>query len=203
MIKTNSVGVSTISVNLNNSGAIDAQSGTIASSRTMTLFGSAITNLQISGGVVALDPSFQGGTITNLTLNAADLEGTNAVSGELMLTNCTVSGMLTVLSGGVFNWYGETLAQNASLTVAAGGVLNLESNPYSDFYLYGPLTNQGTVNWNGMNIQVQNDTACGGCQGGLTGRFGTNRAGSGICSAIVALIRSRAMATSSSTTPGP
>ncbi len=47
-----------------------------------------------------------------------------------------------------FNWNGGTI--NGSLIVAPGGVLNLTNN--TTYYIYGTLTNNGTVNWSAGSI---------------------------------------------------
>ena len=53
------------------------------------------------------------------------------------------------------NWADGTLGAGATLTVAANGVLNLGGD--GTLYLYGALTNAGTVNWTGTgNLEIYN-----------------------------------------------
>ncbi len=100
---------------------------------TMTLATNPIPNLQfLSGGTVILGPQFQGGAITNLTLNGATLAGTNSVIGVLNMNGGTVAGPLTVTSGGVMNMTGP-----------------------DDLYLGGAVTNAGAINWLGGNLYLE------------------------------------------------
>ncbi|HEV2208634.1 MAG TPA: hypothetical protein VG167_07650 [Verrucomicrobiae bacterium] len=87
----------------------------------LTLTSDMIDGLAFNDCFLILAPTFQGGTITNLTLSGnAALTSTNFVSGVLNLTGVNIMGSVTVLSG---------------------AVLNIGS----DNYLQGPLTNAGTV----------------------------------------------------------
>ncbi len=104
-------------------------------------------------------------TIAGLVVGA-----TTGVNTQTLLGNgqtLTLNGQVTVNSQGRFNFTGGTLAGAAilagtmtcsggtlnsggSLTVAANGVLNLTGNQY----IYSPLTNNGTVNWQGGPLFV-------------------------------------------------
>jgi hypothetical protein len=53
---------------------------------------------------------------------------------------------------GQFNWFGGTLSGNG-LTILSNGVLNISANG-NTVALGNTLTNQGTVNWTGGNIQL-------------------------------------------------
>jgi hypothetical protein len=126
---------------------------------TVTLLTNLPANLQINGANVWLDPSFQGGAITNLTLEDATLNGTNIVAGTLTLNNANLLGVLTIASNAVANFNGVTEQNGGSaITVAAGGALNI----LNWFNVQGVLTNLGTVNWQGGSIQEYNNTAQGG-----------------------------------------
>ena len=121
---TNSVPVS-----INGPGTVQLTGG------TLTLLTDIITNLPLTGGTVNLGPAFQGGVITNLTIDGATLAGTNTVTG-------------------VFNWNNGTIA-GGPLTIATNGVLNINGN--TTLYLANPLTNAGTVNWTGTgSVDVEN-----------------------------------------------
>ncbi len=109
---------------------------------TLTLPSNVIPNLQMQAGSLVVGPNFQGGTITNLTLDTMTL-----------VSDATVSGVL--------NWTGGTIS--GSLTVASTGVLNLGgSNPKA---LYNALTNAGTVNWAGSGNLIVRNTTCVGVYG--------------------------------------
>ncbi|MGA3268671.1 MAG: hypothetical protein ABSE16_17855 [Verrucomicrobiota bacterium] len=88
----------------------------------LTLLTDVITNLPLTGGNLILGPSFQGGTITNLTLSGAMLLSTNTVTGN-------------------FNWSAGMLS--APLTIAPNGLLTLVGG--ATHYLQNALTNAGTV----------------------------------------------------------
>ena len=104
---------------------------------TLTLTSTAIPNLALTGGTLVLAPGFQGGTITNLTIEGMSLAGTNVVTGT-------------------FNWNGGNVGPGP-LTVAAGGVLVLSGAPGKS--LTGPLTNAGTIFANFGTFQLVNDGA--------------------------------------------
>ena len=168
MRKSAGPGTTTVSVFFNNTGTVDAQSGTIAFLFGGTLGGSfttaagaainltggnftavglpvfsgggqsqmtggalnltqdVIPGLTLAGGTLYLSGTFQDGSITNLTLAGVTLVGTNTLTGTL-------------------NWSGGTIS--AALTVASNGVCNVSSSATK--FLYGPLTNWGTVAWSG------------------------------------------------------
>ena len=128
--------------------------------------------IQFFGATLALDPAFQGGSITNLTLVGATVTGSNSVSGSLTLvdatlggplavqngavlraTNLAIQGALAVQEGGFFNWSGGSLAPGSTLTVAAGSDLNLGGG----IALAGVLASQGTVAWLGGWISLRNN----------------------------------------------
>ena len=88
----------------------------------LTLLTDVITNLPLIGGNLTLGPSFQGGTITNLTLSGAMLLSTNTVTGA-------------------FNWSAGMLS--APLTIVTNGLLTLVGG--ATHYLQNALTNAGTV----------------------------------------------------------
>jgi hypothetical protein len=93
---------------------------------TLTLTSDLIPGLAMNGGTLYVSPTFQGGSITNLTLTGITLAGTNVVTGTL-------------------NW--TTGPMQGSLTVMSNGVLNISGSAEKD--LYWPLTNAGTVTWTG------------------------------------------------------
>ena len=140
------------------------------SAGTIALTNGFIPNLQLTGGTALLEPGFEGGTITNLTLKGASVGGTNTVAGVLNLTG-NVAGPLTVLSnatlnlagnitvpitlapGATLNWTNGFLNPNVPLTVPPNAVLNVVGP--GAVYVEAPLTNAGTINWSGGSFEIQ------------------------------------------------
>jgi len=145
-----------------------------------------VPGLVLQGGFLTLGGSFQGGAITNLSLDGITLTNTLPVTGPLNVTNSTIYGSFTVANGGVVNANSATfqatmavaaggafddngsvtLNAGGSLTVAGGGALNLAS----PLYLYGPLTNSGTINLTNSGISIYNGV--NNYQGGLVNQAG-------------------------------
>ncbi len=142
-----------------NTGAVEAQSGTLQFSGGGTLGGmfsaAAGAAVDFGGGTFVLSGSlsksgagqvgFTGGNIqftgpiTSFDHSAATLVGANVVTGSL-------------------NWTGGDIV--GPLTVAAGGVLNLGGTEQKT--LYQPLTNWGTVNWIGGKLSLYNGAGSSG-----------------------------------------
>ena len=122
---------------------------------SITLLNDVIPNLQLVGGTVSLSPAFQGGSITNLSLNGPTLAGNYTVSGTL---NCGggASGSLLVAGGATLNWTAGALS--GALTVASNGVLNLSGSATKILYAAVTNANGGTINWSGTgNLQFYNN----------------------------------------------
>src|ERR1019366_3057366 len=102
------------------------------------------TAINFAGNLTFTGPT----TIANLVLSGATITGLSNLVGNasLSLTNCTIPDAVTITR--TLNWSGGTL--NGSMTVATNGVLNLMGTQY----ISGPLTNNGTVNWQGGNLVV-------------------------------------------------
>jgi hypothetical protein len=135
-----------------------------------------IPNLQLYGGIyggtyLELEPTFQGGAITNLALNGIILTNlTLAVSnGVFAVTNSPVYGKVVVQKGGQLiaagapgqpTFHGNldlksggvltaasgwlAIPSDGALTVEAGGELDIFGSAYLE--LDGPMTNAGAVN---------------------------------------------------------
>ena len=135
---------------------------------TITLTNTFIANLQLTGGTAVLGPGFQGGTITNLTLNSS-ISGSNTVAGVLNLMG-NITGPLTVLSNATLNLSGN---MNSPVTLAPGATLNwttarlatvslswVPSNAVMNVLgpgtvtLVGAVTNAGTINWVGGGLSI-------------------------------------------------
>jgi len=142
----------------------------------LELAANVIPGMALMGGTLELGADFQGGAITNLTVNNMTLTNTLPVTGTFTATNgTTIYGNFTVensgvLSGGGFNIdgsmtvagggllainfpYEAEIDSDGSLTVEEGGILDLPGA----LVLYGPLTNSGTINLTNGYIQIEND----------------------------------------------
>jgi len=161
---------------LNNSGTVEVQSGTIQLDHGGSLGASLIADagaaLNLTGGYFTVIPGLAvsgagavmvtGGTldlsqvtspISNLQLDGGEAVVTGpsfTLTNTVTSANLTINGTLLVGAGGVLDWSGGEIAPGGSLTVATNGVLNIEGS----VGVQGPLTNAGTVNWQGGNIDV-------------------------------------------------
>jgi choice-of-anchor C domain-containing protein len=146
---------------------------------SITFASNVIPNLQLLGGTITLGPTFQGGSITNLSLANGTLLGTNILSGVLTINGGTLGpGQLLMQPASTLNFCGYL---QETLTVPSNAVMNFTGKTTS--YLYGSLTNQGTINWSNQDIYLENNVtfnnlqnAVFSCQGGLS--FVTYDAGS-------------------------
>jgi hypothetical protein len=89
----------------------------------LTLTNNTIPGLVMKGGNLALGANFQGGAVTNLTLDGISLTNTLPVTGTLVMTNGTLTGSIAVTSGAVLAVDNVTLS--AQVTVENGGELLL------------------------------------------------------------------------------
>ncbi len=151
--KRTATGGTSFDVFFDNSGTVDAQSGTVSFSDGGTLggifqadIGAAIT---FNGGTYTLSrpPNFQGAgsvqfTSGNLTLNQ--------FTGTFTLNGTSLVGQNTVAATGIINLDGSNLGSGASLTVLTNGVLNINAT----VTVAGAFTNQGTVNWLAGNVNI-------------------------------------------------
>jgi uncharacterized repeat protein (TIGR01451 family) len=143
--KSGATGATTIQVALNNSGTVDAQSGSIHP-QAGTSTGNFHAN---TPGAIVFDSG-------NYTLAAgATLTGNGGA--QLSGGTLTVSGTASVPAGNVFTWNGDSAITGAgSLTVASGGTLQITGGG-TRYLDGGTLLNNGTMNWGGSaNISVYN-----------------------------------------------
>ena len=86
----------------------------------MALTNNAFPNLALIADSLVLGPAFQGGAITNLTLNGMELLNALPITGTLTTTNSSIATNLTVAAGGVlsYDYEGEGVI-NGTVTVAA------------------------------------------------------------------------------------
>ena len=96
----------------------------------------------------------QNSTVTSFTVGGSTGSQTLQVANGTVLTSASSS---------------STINANGSLTVASGGALNLAGSAY--LYMYGPVTNSGTINvTNGLIYLYNNGTTA--AQGGLVNLSG-------------------------------
>ncbi len=163
----------------------------------LTLADNPIAHLEYAGGTVVLGPGFQGGAITNLTVDGSSLSNTLPVTGTLVATNGTLSGSFVVASGAVLSVNG--VAMEAQVTVKNGGQMllagsssDLGQNGYAGntncwlwlqsgaqmsaassayLYLWSPMTNSGTCSMTNEGFYVYNNNTAGQ-DGGLVNLAG-------------------------------
>ena len=117
---------------------------------TMQLHDS-IQNLVLSSGTVELLPDFQGGSITNLTLDGSTLSGTHEVTGLLRWRSGTINGALTIQEGALF------LMEGTAAKTLAAGVTNYGAIQFTgsgDVTLQGPAG--GVIENNGLFEMLDN-----------------------------------------------
>jgi hypothetical protein len=157
--KSGGMGTSIINPVFNNSGLLDVQSGMVS------LYGGG------SGDNGAVFRAEVGATLklaNNYTANSGSQltgDGTNLLSGGTFTLNGLVNGSKAVLAGaalagangviaGVMTWTSGSIAAGSTLTIATNGLLVLAGNNGSDYYLYGTLTNAGTIRLVSGNLEL-------------------------------------------------
>jgi hypothetical protein len=149
-------------------------SGSINSSLWAGFYGNGVSgNYMVAGGDVL--------NLTNATLNGAVtvtgggvLNGSGTIYGAVTVANggvfnssSTLYGNLTVANGGLFNGSAFMIGGGAVM-VASGGVLNL-----GNLFLFGPLTNSGTINiTNAYSSISMYNNGMPGAQGGVINQAG-------------------------------
>jgi hypothetical protein len=125
-------------------------------------------NAQVAGLTLGATSGIQTLTVSGSTLTLPN-GGTVGTNGILSLTGSMLTGLLTV--NGALNWInGGSLSSESAVTIASNAVLNISGN--STEYLYGMLTNAGTVNWAGTgNLQLYN-YGSGAATGGIVNLAG-------------------------------
>ena len=147
-------GSTTFNVFLDNTGSVQAQTGTIFVSAGVNLGGSFQANsgaaITFNSGTYTLSspPNFQGpGTVQ---LSAGSSVTLNAFTGNYSLNGATLVGQNTIASNGIISLNGSDLGAGATLTVLSNGVLNFPAT----VSLSGVVTNQGTINWLGGTVNI-------------------------------------------------
>ena len=131
---------------------------------TLTLLQNEPANLVLMSGNLILGPAFQGGGITNLTLNGVTLTSTNTVTGVLNWGGGTITGPLTIAGGGVLNITGNVgldnvLTNAGTVTMSGACYLSVYDNNSND---KGGVDNLAGALW---DIQTNATITCGICGG--------------------------------------
>jgi hypothetical protein len=159
--KSAGTGTTSIGGPFHNSGTVVVQSGVLALANGGSLGGTlqADTGAAVSfaAGVFRLSGTsgWQGPGAVGLTGGSLVLD---SVSGIVDVYGGVFTG--SIASGGVLNWRGGALNYGAPLTVEAQGVVNV----LGDASVIGPLTNRGTIHWQGGVLYIEND---GGVHAGV------------------------------------
>lgn len=124
---------------------------------TLLLPSNTVPNLILLGTTLELGPAFQGGAITNLTLNGISLSNTLPITGTFAATNSTLEGSFMISNHGVFA--GSNTYVYGPVTVANGGIFDLNVG-----YAVDGLTvsNGGVANLSGAVSVYQVTVAAGG-----------------------------------------
>ncbi|MFA7060368.1 MAG: hypothetical protein WC156_06070, partial [Pedobacter sp.] len=147
--KSSGTGASTISLTLNNNGAVQADSGMLALSTgsfaTGTSFTGAGTIAFGSGlNVIAGNPGVKllsGAIILNSTI--ADFGSSNITFSSLAQTSGTLTGTGAVTASTI-TWSGGTMSGTGTTVIPAGGTMTVAAASYA--YLDGrTITNNGTI----------------------------------------------------------
>ena len=151
-------GTTTFNTFFDNSGNVQAQTGTISFAGGATLVGSFQANsgaaINFTSGTYTLSspPDFQGPGPVQMTGGNLTL---NAFTGTFTLSGITLVGQNTVAATGIINLNGSPLGNGATLTIASNAVLNVQTTTTFS----GVVTNLGTVNWLAGNVNISTNGA--------------------------------------------
>jgi DNA-directed RNA polymerase subunit RPC12/RpoP len=155
---------------------------------TLTLLQNVPTNLVLSGGSLILGPAFQNaGGITNLTLNGSTLASTNKVTGTLIWNGGPITAPLTVAGGGLLNINGNVSLENV---LTNGGTVTMTGPAYLSVFnntntYYGKIYNLAGALW---DIQTNATIACEYCVGNeFFNNAGTLRRSQGSSTATISI----------------
>lgn len=150
---------------LNNGGTVNVTSGTFrldsGGFNTATINLSANTVLDFDGGTfqVSGSPSLSGTGVYQLEAGTLTVNANVSVA-KLNISGGTLNGTGTVTVTGTANWTDGDIDGGGTLTIPAGGTLNISSS--SDKSLKGGhvLNNAGTATWSGTGLlQTDGDAA--------------------------------------------
>ena len=158
--KSGGTGTSTIYPVLNNSGLVDAQTGTISINGGDTA-GSTGVFQSAAGATVAFvnnftaysGVQFKGVGTNSITGGIFTLNGLVTISNLTLAASGTLAGTNGIIAGAL-TWTGGSIGVGSTLTVATNGMLVLAGVNGSDYSLLGILTNAGTVKLVSGNLQL-------------------------------------------------
>jgi hypothetical protein len=155
--KSGGTGVSIIQPIFNNTGTLDAQSGTLQLTGASSGTGAGLFMAE-AGATLAFGNGYMvgsGGQVTGAGTNllnggAFTLNGTVTAS-NLVLAGATLGGTSGVIMGGM-TWSSGSIGSGSTLTIATNAVLALAGNNGDNYACSGVLTNAGTVRLQSGNL---------------------------------------------------
>ncbi len=112
------------------------------------------SGLQLVGGNLQLLPTFQGGSITDLTLQGIRLTGTNQITGQLVLSNSPLAGKYVIQAGGRLDFAG-----NSTKVLFETQILNLGTIRWLEGIIAYDSTASGSVITNRGLFEIQSDSS--------------------------------------------
>src|SRR5581483_1671592 len=151
-------------------------------SSNTTIIGVSFTNSS-TGSVVAQSGTislYGGGSLAG-SVQAATNATVNLVSGNFDLTGMSAQGAVNLAGaypsgtlGTAINLISSTINNGTGFTVDTNGVLNINPGGANSIYLYGPLTNRGTVNWQSGTLRIFNSNNPNSANGGIANQAGAS-----------------------------
>src|SRR5581483_3037717 len=149
-------------------------------SSNTTIIGVSFTNSS-TGSVVAQSGTislYGGGSLAG-SVQAATNATVNLVSGNFDLTGMSAQGSVNLTGGypvgilnSAINLISSTINNGVGFTVGTNGVLNINPGGGGTFSIYGPLTNQGTINWQSGSLRIYNNNNPNSYNGGIVNQAG-------------------------------
>ncbi len=123
----------------------------------LTLTENVPPKLLLAGGSVVLGPAFQNfGGITNLTLSGSTLIGANTVTGTFLWQAGTITGPITIASGGLMNIAGSVYLQNV---ITNAGTVTLTGATYIEVFNNNATYRGGIYNLSGALWDIETNAS--------------------------------------------
>ena len=148
--KSGGTGTSTIYPILNNSGLVDAQTGSISINGGDTAGSTGVFQTEAGATLAFINnfTAYSGVQFTGVGTNSIT-GGTFTLNGLVTISNLTLAGATLAGTNGIvagaLTWTGGFIGVGSTLTVATNGTLALAGDNGTDYPLLGILTNAGTV----------------------------------------------------------